>query len=67
MASPLLDKSKAFALEIIRVCNIIKSTRRKSVLTNQLPHTTPPSRGSRDTSPYTSGGFGAVQAVSFCV
>ena len=36
MDSPLLTKSKAFALEIIKICNAIKSTRRESVLTNQL-------------------------------
>ena len=36
MSSPLLDKSKAFALQIIKVCNTIKSTRKESVLTNQL-------------------------------
>ena len=36
MASPLLDKSKAFALQIIRVCNEVKRTKRESVLTNQL-------------------------------
>ncbi len=36
MASPLLDKSKAFALQIIKVCNEIKSSKRESVLTNQL-------------------------------
>ena len=36
MSSPLLDKSKAFALAIIRVCNHIKSSKRESVLTNQL-------------------------------
>ena len=36
MASPLLDKSKAFALQIIKVCNTIKSTKKESVLTNQL-------------------------------
>ena len=36
MASPLLDKSKAFALNIIRICNEIKSTKRESILTNQL-------------------------------
>lgn len=34
--SPLLAKSKAFALEIIRVCNEIKHPQRESVLTNQL-------------------------------
>ncbi len=36
MSSPLLDKSKSFALEIIKVCNIIKSSKKESVLTNQL-------------------------------
>ncbi len=36
MASPLLDKSKAFALNVIKVCNEIKSTKKESVLTNQL-------------------------------
>ena len=34
--SPLLIKSKAFALDIIRVCNDIKQNKRESVLTNQL-------------------------------
>ena len=34
--SPLLNKSKAFALEIIRVCNDIKRSQRESILTNQL-------------------------------
>ena len=34
--SPLLSKSKTFALEIIKVCNEIKSAKRESVLTNQL-------------------------------
>ena len=34
--SPLIVKSKTFALEIIKVCNQIKSTKRESVLTNQL-------------------------------
>ena len=34
--SPLLVKSKVFALDIIRVCNEIKQSRRESVLTNQL-------------------------------
>lgn len=34
--SPLLSKSKTFALEIIRVCNEVKSAKRESVLTNQL-------------------------------
>lgn len=36
MHSPLQDKSKAFALEIIKVCNEIKHAKRESVLTNQL-------------------------------
>lgn len=36
MDSPLLTKSKAFALEMIKVCNEIKSSKRESVLTNQL-------------------------------
>ena len=34
--SLLLSKSKAFALEIIKVCNEVKSSKRESVLTNQL-------------------------------
>ncbi len=34
--SPLITKSKSFALEIIKVCNLIKQTKRESVLTNQL-------------------------------
>lgn len=36
MASALLDKSKAFALQIIKVCNTIRSTKKESVLTGQL-------------------------------
>lgn len=36
MSSPLQEKSKAFALQIIKVCNEIKRTKRESVLTNQL-------------------------------
>ena len=36
MDSPLLTKSKAFALRIIQVCNAVKRERRESVLTNQL-------------------------------
>ena len=36
MSSPLLIKSKAFALQIIKVCNQIKSEKRESILTNQL-------------------------------
>lgn len=38
MASPLIDKSKAFALRIIKVCNAIKREKRESILTNQLVH-----------------------------
>lgn len=34
--SPLQDKSKAFALEIIRVCNEIEREKREGVLANQL-------------------------------
>ncbi len=36
MDSPLIIKSKAFALEVIKVCNEIKQTKRESVLTNQF-------------------------------
>ncbi len=36
MSSALQDKSKAFALQIIRVCNEVKAAKRESVLTNQL-------------------------------
>ena len=36
MGSPLLDKSKAFALRIIKVCNELKREKKESVLTNQL-------------------------------
>ena len=36
MQSPLLTKSKAFALNIIKTCNLIKKTKRESVMTNQL-------------------------------
>ena len=36
MDSPLLTKSKAFALRIIKVCNEVKRNHRESVLTNQL-------------------------------
>ena len=36
MSSPLLDKSKAFALQIIKVCNAVKSAKKETVLTNQL-------------------------------
>jgi len=34
--SPLLSKSKAFALEIIQVCNQIKREKRETILVNQL-------------------------------
>ena len=34
--SPLLTKSKAFALDIISVCNEIKRSQKESILTNQL-------------------------------
>ena len=36
MYSPLIDKSKEFALQIIKVCNSVKSAKKESVLTNQL-------------------------------
>lgn len=36
MESPLLVKSKNFALKIIKVCNDVKSKKRESVITNQL-------------------------------
>ena len=36
MDSPLIVKSKQFALDIIKVCNKVKSEKRESVLTNQL-------------------------------
>ena len=34
--SPLIIKSKEFALQIIKVCNHVKQTKKESVLTNQL-------------------------------
>ena len=34
--SVLLDKSRAFALEVIRLCNEVKTSKRESILTNQL-------------------------------
>lgn len=34
MESPLIIKSKQFALEIIKVCNKIKNKKRESILTN---------------------------------
>ncbi len=36
MESPLLVKSKQFALDIIKVCNKVKNEKREGVLTNQL-------------------------------
>ena len=36
MDSPLILKSKQFALNNIKVCNRIKSEKRESILTNQL-------------------------------
>ena len=36
MSSALLDKSKAFALSVIKVCNEIKNSKRETVLTSQL-------------------------------
>ena len=36
MDSPLILKSKKFALDIIKICNIIKREKREIVLTNQL-------------------------------
>ena len=36
MGSPLLDKTKAFALRIIKVCNEVKREKKESILTNQL-------------------------------
>ena len=34
--SPLITKSKEFALQIIKVCNFVKQTKKETVLTNQL-------------------------------
>lgn len=34
--SPLITKSKTFALNIIKICNKVKKEKRESVLTNQL-------------------------------
>ena len=36
MGSPLIDKSKSFALRIRKVCNEIKRDKKESILTNQL-------------------------------
>ena len=42
MASPLPDKSKAFALEIIKVCNQIKHEKKEQLrAVEQQPTTTP--------------------------
>lgn len=34
--SIMLDKAKAFAISIVKICRSIKETKRESVLTNQL-------------------------------
>ena len=34
--SPLVEQSKSFALDIIKLCNQIKIDRRETVLVNQL-------------------------------
>lgn len=36
MGSPLQEKSKTFALRIIKICNEVKQNKREAVLTNQL-------------------------------
>ena len=36
MDSPLILKSKQFALDIIKVCNFVKREKKESILTNQL-------------------------------
>lgn len=36
MESPLLIKSKQFALDIIKLCNKVKNEKKETVLTNQL-------------------------------
>ncbi|MBQ7574721.1 MAG: four helix bundle protein [Clostridia bacterium] len=36
MESPLLIKSKEFALDIIKICNTVKKEKKETVLTNQL-------------------------------
>ena len=40
--SPLITKSKEFALQIIKVCNQIKREKKETVLTNQLIPPPPP-------------------------
>lgn len=34
--SILLEKSKTFALEVVRLCNDVKTNKKESILTNQL-------------------------------
>lgn len=36
MDSPLITKSKLFALDIIKVCNKVKNEKKESVISNQL-------------------------------
>ena len=36
MESPLIIKSKQFALNVIKICNSVKERRKESILTNQL-------------------------------
>ena len=36
MPSPLMDKSKRFALSVIKMCNAIKRAKKEAFLTNQL-------------------------------
>ena len=36
MDSPLFSKSKQFALDVIKLCNTLKSEKRETVLANQL-------------------------------
>ena len=36
MDSPLILKSKPFALDIFKVCNFVKREKKESILTNQL-------------------------------
>ncbi len=36
MAGPLMEKSKVFALAVIKICNQIKKEQRETILTNQL-------------------------------
>lgn len=34
--SPLINKSKQFALQTIKICNQIKNSKKETVITNQL-------------------------------